>query len=289
MTEIPPGAMFRDLPFLPSPEGVVTDEGGGPLLLDDEAGAGFNPPMDGVSSAFFVELDANTQFWDVYDLMSSPRYMQLVGVANPAVVAWQRLAVATTAQARQQAEQALMSVLTDSSVVAAIDDLDHLMVSLVSKHFPTADGGIDADAYLSVVEAFARDVLPDDEDRLSRITDKDPDDPRARYALRHTMDGPFMWFIWAAVVDVATMLDESRGTQDRRSANTAILAGSAAGSALDYAFRGRPEDPRGKTRPEYHADEATLHDLRASARLWAADLDKARTNARDLARIAQET
>lgn len=146
----------------------------------------------------------------------------------------------------------------------------------------------DADGYLDVVEAFARDVLPPDEDRLARVTAKDPDDRRIPYAARHRMDGAGMWFTWAAVVDASTLVAEMTGSaaDKKQKARTILLAGCAAGSALDYTFRSAPGDPRGRTRDEYRPDQPTLEHLRDAARAWAVNLEEARSNARDLARIA---
>jgi hypothetical protein len=285
MSEFAPGTMFQDLEFLGSADPATGDTG--VHLLGIDGTEGFNPPMDDVSATFFTELDAHTEYWDVYDAVPDGRYYALVRVAAPALAAWRSLVGSTSPKDRDRAELALKDSLDDDTVADAVVTLDRLMISLAAKHFPGAERGVDPEAYLNVVEAFARDVLPPDEDRLKRVTDLgDPEDQRLQHALRHRMDGSTLWFTWAAVVDAAEMVDEGHGTDERREIHALMLAGCAAGSAFDYVFRSSPGNPRGVTRPVYRADEPTLVDLREAARAWAADMGQARDNARDLARIA---
>lgn len=278
---------FDDLPLVDPPSAAGNNEAARAVAA---APLAFNPPMPGVSSAFFTELDAVTQYADVYDVVPDDRYMQMFGKVTPVVAAWNRLATATTPDAQQAALAALRDALAVADVETALRGLDELMVGLLLKHCPDAAQGADADRYLDVVEAFARDVLAPDEDRVARVTAKDPDDGRIPNALRHRMDGAGMWFTWAAVVDASAILAENAGTSGgiEQTARAILLAGCAAGSAFDYTFRAAPGDPRGRTRPHYRPDQPTLDELRDAARAWALDLGEARSNARDLARIARD-
>jgi hypothetical protein len=283
MTPQPDRRTFREDDHLRLVDPPVRTTDPGPLSLDADD---LDAPVEGATSAFFVDLDAYTQYFDVYDLVPDARYMGMYGVLGGVIAAWNRVAETVDPAAHAAALQTLRARVQEPQSAQALQGLDAMMVALVRQHFPSGSG-VDADGYLDVVEAFGRDVLPPDPDRLARVLALDPDDPRKDMAERHRMDGASMWFTWAAVVDCASLLSESDPSlAPGQEARTLMLAGCAAGSAFDFVFRAKPGDPRGRTRPEYTPDLATLSLLRSSARAWAADLDEARSNARDLHRIA---
>src|SRR5215207_6912701 len=72
------------------------------LSLDD-----LDAPVEGAISAFFVDLDANTQYFDVYDLVADGRYMGMYGVLGGVIAAWNGLAEAVGPAARAAALETL--------------------------------------------------------------------------------------------------------------------------------------------------------------------------------------
>jgi hypothetical protein len=277
--------MFKDI--TPDPrvrdirEIAPGEVGEGPTAAPGPAPAApFDPGPVDATFDFFVELDARTQYFQLYG--NTPKYLVMYGKLGVATQKWVALCQAATDQERSAARSALMIELSKPEVTAAVDGLDGMLRELLVTHFTGEPGGLDSDRYLTVVEAFARDVLPVDEDRWNRFHTANPDDTTTAKddVARHRMDGPFMWFVWASVVDAAALLSSDGGLED--TARAAQLAGCALGSAMDFVFR----DPaRGKTRPEYRPDAATLNLLRASGRAWASDLTQASTQVRDLCRI----
>ncbi|RYG42892.1 hypothetical protein EON79_18035 [bacterium] len=275
------GTMFKD--FDDSPVFEASAEAAAIEISGEE-----DAPVAVPSSDFFIELDAWTEYWDCYDRVPDDRYIQLFGVVGPTVFApWRALATATPAE-REQREAALRAGLANPAVGQALLAYDDLLKKLIEDHFPGTEGALlDAEGYLNVIEAFARDILAPDSDRLARLKALDPEnfsaDGRKAHALRHTMDGPTMWFNWAAVVDCTALLEGEGGLLPHRAL---MLSGCAFGSSMDYTFRSAPGNPRGKTRPEYGKDEATEALLRSRAREWAVDGEAARAEARELFRIS---
>ncbi|MDZ4859566.1 MAG: hypothetical protein SGI88_11345 [Candidatus Hydrogenedentes bacterium] len=248
-----------------------------------EVGSASNPGASRLSSVnqqlsydFFVDLDAHTEYWDVYKPELAARYMDDVQVLFPgAVKLWfNAVRVEGTDEATVRFAE-LGTELEKGTTRAALMDLDALLRDLLYRHFPAPnEPEIDTANYLMVVEAFARDQFPDDTDRLNRL---ELDDPRRPEASRHRMNGTSMWFAWAAMIDCMALADGNEGLTPWRSVQ---LASCAFGSAMDFTFR-----TRGQTRPEYTADDATVALLRQQVGVWVNDVDEARRQVRDLYRV----
>jgi hypothetical protein len=257
---------FGDVPEHPSPS---------PAAAVAEAA---DPELERYSR-FFSDLDSYTEYWDLYRPELRGKYMRYVGVVfNGVLREWFEYAVKEKTAAAQQLWATLTQHVAAAPTAEALRELDDLQRRLLEQHFPAADGRIDSESYLKAVEAFARDVLPPDADRLSRTPE---DDSRHDYAGRHRMDGPSMWFSWAGVADCVTLLP----AEATPAPHHALLVGAAAfGSAMDFTFRGQA-GVRGKTRPEYRPDEATATRLRNDVRVWIQTQEAARAQATELYRI----
>ena len=255
---------------------LAEDPESAPLI---ESNNSFTTTLGGAPSPeFFIDLDSYTEYWDVYRPDLNGKYMDYVMVVFPKVVpAWQSLCMVMGTAGATQAETNLLTELNKNGVKEAVESLDGLLKELLVKHFPAVEeGSITQTGYLASLDYFARDLFPDDNDRLSRI---DSSDGRFKYAKRHTMDGAGMWFAWAAVADCAALYPDLGGLTEHRALE---IAGCAAGSALDYTFRG---PGRGKTRPQYLKDQPTLDAIHQQALQWAQDGPLARTQVRELYKL----
>ena len=253
------------------------------------------PKRRGASYArFFEELDAWTEYWDIYhpetrgryyfgDGAGEPGYLRAFlpspdGSQAPAFTCWKRYAVfhrhATGPQLRQRfAEEVARPPVTEALLAA-----DELVRGLVRAHFGKPEGELDSDAYLDAMARFGADLLPANRERYQRLPD---DDWRKSSSLHHTIEGDIMWFAWAAQLEAAQMVTPA-GDQWHDS-RALLLAGVALGCAMDYTFRGRR-----RTRNEYRAagaDAATLLWERAQA--WRLDFSVAAEEVRDLYRIRE--
>jgi hypothetical protein len=232
-------------------------------------------------AAWFHELDAWTEYWDVYHPETRGRYYFGDGGAEPgllslilpqrsrpaAMSAWARLALADDRQ--------FFDIVSAPPVAAAVVEVDRLLATLFAKHFgDPADPAVQGD-YLDAMLDFATDSLPPASERYARIAE---DDPRKRTAGRHALDGDIMWFAWALQVEAA----EHLAAADGRARRALTLAGVAIGCPADYVWRGHR-----RTRPEYTRDDATLKALRVKGLAWAGDCDAAAQEIRALYRIRE--
>lgn len=225
-------------------------------------------------AAFFRDLDSYTQYWQFYRPELRGLYMNLVvQILFPGpIAAWETFVSKEKTAEAPAALTALNNAIAKPDASDALRQIDGLLTKLLGVHFPGPSAGtLDTTAYLTAIEAFARDRLPVDQDRLARVQSGGDD------VSHHRMDDPSMWFKWAAAVDCAAMLEGATGMTSPR---TAYLGAAAFGSAMDCVFRAR-----GKTRPEYHPDSATETLLRGQAASWVRDGDAARAQARELFRV----
>jgi len=237
--------------------------------------------------AWFHELDAWTEYWDIYHPEIKGRFYfgdgrdeaGLLGRFLPRTsypppwTAWTGVALnsATPEDFRDAARQ--------PEVAEAVMEVEGLVGGLFAKHFgDAADPSVQAD-YLEATFRFALDVLPPATERDARIA---PDDWRKRTAGRHTLDGDLMWFAWALHTEaVEAIVGRARdpGGHVRRALT---LAGIASGCPVNFAWRGHR-----RTRAEYRADDATLDLLRKRGLAWANDFDGAAAEIRALYRIRE--
>ncbi len=237
--------------------------------------------------SYFHELDAWTEYWDVYHPESRGRYYFGDGQSEtglltlllprdgrpPPFGAW------TRAAKYDDHDDQFVDEVTRPEVAAAVIEVDDLVAGIFARHFgDPAQRAVQRD-YLAAMHRFAIDDLPPARERLARIS---PDDPRKATAGRHTLDGDLMWFAWALQLEAAHLV---RGAGDgyRGHARRALqLAGIATGCAANFAWRGHR-----RTRAEYRADADTAALLARRGLAWANDLAAGAREVRALFRIRE--
>lgn len=239
---------------------------------------------------WFHELDAWTEYWDIYHPETRGRYyfgdggqergllsrlLPRPGRRPPPFEAWKRLALHPDTPGIDR-RSAFVSTVRDEAVAGAVAEIDDLVAALFARHF--GDPGVPAIRadYLDGVFRFATDTLPPAAERAARIAAADP---RSHSAGRHTLDGDIMWFAWALATEAADILD-SRA--ERAALHALMLAGVAVGCAANFAWRGHR-----RTRPEYRPDARTAELLRRRGIGWASDIRLAAEEVHALFRIRE--
>lgn len=265
-----------------------------------EAQAGARPRQVGEDAAgrryaaYFHELDAWTEYWDVYRPETRGRYYFGDGtepglltrflprdMRPPPWTAWVRMALSSRDPDGPEAARAFVETLQAAGVSEAVLEVDVLLDRLFVAHFGAPDDPAVRRDYLQAVFRFAIDTLPAATERDARIPDSDP---RKSTAGRHTLEGDIMWFAWALHAEAAGALrGREAGADPRGAARRALtLAGAAVGCAAQFAWRGHR-----RTRPEYRADAATERLLLERGLAWALDAPAAADEAHALYRIRE--
>lgn len=235
-------------------------------------------------AAWFHELDAWTEYWDVYHPETRGRYYfgddagepglltQLLPRATrpAAFTAWARMVWGTGSA------DAFVQSVRRPPVAAAVLEVDALVGRLFARHFGDARDPEVLNDYLEAVFRFAADTLPYASERDARIA---ADDPRKATAGRHTLDGDLMWFAWALHIEAAF---EIARADDQHARRCLMLAGVATGCPTNFAWRGHR-----RTRSEYRHDAATVALLRTRGLRWAVDFTAARKEVHALFRIRE--
>jgi hypothetical protein len=234
-------------------------------------------------AAWFHELDAWTEYWDIYHPETRGRFYfgdrkgepGLLATFLPrerrpaAFTAWTQMALAVGQS------EAFVETIRSPDVSAAVMDVDALVARLFSKHFgDPSDRSVQAD-YLEAMFRCATDSLPPATERDGRIADHDW---RKSTAGRHAIDNDLMWFAWALHLE-ATRAIAGRTEEARRALQ---LAGIATGCAADFAWRGHR-----RTRPEYRRSDGTALLLRERGMRWALDFDEGAREVHALFRIRE--
>lgn len=233
-------------------------------------------------AAWFHELDAWTEYWDVYHPESHGRFYFGDGDEKgllkrflprdgrpPIFTAWTRMALQTGPAS------AFIEAAWVPDVAAAVAEVDDLLARLFKKHFGDArEPAVQAD-YLAATFHFAADTLPSATERDSRIASSDP---RKATAGRHTLDGDIMWFAWALHTEAADLVADPAAHPRR----TLFQAGVAMGCAVNFAWRGHR-----RTRPEYAKNAATAALVMERGRAWAQDYVSAVAEIHELFRIRE--
>jgi hypothetical protein len=236
-------------------------------------------------AAWFHELDAWTEYWDVNHPETRGRFYFGNGAdepgllsrflprqaAPPPFLAWKRMAL------RAGPREAFVEAVREGTVAEAVLEVDALVSRLFARHFGPAHDEAVRREYLRAIHRFAIDSLPPAAERNARIAD---DDPRKPTAGRHTLDGDMMWFAWSLHTEAAMHLAPDDAEEQARRA--LMLAGVASGCPANFAWRGHR-----RTRPEYAADEATAERLQSLGIRWADDPDAAREEVHALFRIRE--
>lgn len=235
-------------------------------------------------AAWFHELDAWTEYWDIYhpetrgrfyfgDDRGEPGLLSRLLPRHdypPPFVAWTRMALGSAARDR------FVTEVRAPDVAAAVLEVDALVARIFAAHFGAADApGVAAD-YLDAMFGFAIDALPPATERAARIP---AGDFRAATAGRHALDSDVMWFAWALHLEAAAALAGRDAGHARRAL---MMAGVAMGCAANFAWRGHRRTRRG-----YRRDAATHRALRERGLAWAGDLGAAAAEVHALYRIRE--
>jgi hypothetical protein len=239
--------------------------------------------------AFFHELDAWTEYWDIYHPETRGRFYFGDGETEaglltrflprdgrpPAFFAWTRMALYPDSPGINRAA-AFSETVREPAVAHAVTAVDDLVARLFGEHFGDPTGAGTQWDYLNAILLFAMDALPAATERDSRIADGDP---RKRTAGRHTLDGDLMWFGWALQIEAAHLLDVAG---ERRALHGLLMAAVAVGCPANFAWKGHR-----RTRSEYRHDDATARLLHGRGMSWVSDIDAAAAEVRALFRIRE--
>jgi hypothetical protein len=236
--------------------------------------------------AWFHELDAWTEYWDIYHPESRGHFYFGDGDKEPGLltlflprerrpapfVAWTRMALSREPAASREFIHAVRLPEVASAVMA----VDGLLARLFAEHFgDAADESVAAD-YLDAMFLFATNSLPPALERDARISIHDP---RKSTAGHHTLQGDIMWFAWSLHTEAAHAI-AGRDAQHARRA--LFLAGVAAGCPADFAVHGHRY-----TRPEYLSRDNLSAHLHERGMKWALDFDAAAQEVHALFRIRE--
>ena len=249
---------------------------------------GHTPLVDHVSryAAWFHDLDAWTEYWDIFRPESKGRYYFGDGQDEQGLLSafmprhsWPAPFTAWVAVALRSAPRSCFEEAARVPAVAhAVTEVDALVARLFGQHFGDPGARETRDHYLEAMHLFAIDALPPATRRYELVPD---DDHRKRTAGRHALDSDVMWFAWALHLE-ATQILASPGDAvgDRRRA--LMMAAVATGCAANFTWRGHR-----RTRPGYRADDDTARHLRTLGLLWADDFESARDEVHALYRIRE--
>jgi hypothetical protein len=233
---------------------------------------------------YFHELDAWTEYWDVYHPETSGRFYFGDGGSEPGLLrmllpreskpriftVWTQMALGLGPA------EAFAAAAAEPAVAAAVAEVDALLGRVFGAHFGApAEPAVQAD-YLHAMFRFATGDLPPATERDARIAD---DDPRKATAGHHRLEGDLMWFAWSLVLEAAELLAGADAGHARRAL---MLAGVASACPADFAWRGHR-----RTRPEYGANAQTAALLRARGLAWAGDVSAAAAEVHALFRIRE--
>ena len=235
-------------------------------------------------AAWFHELDAWTQYWDIYHPETHGRYHFGNGLTEqgllrrfvrheqrpPVFNAWVRMALRLDGR-RKFIEEARVP-----EVAAAVLELDRLVSRLFKAHFGDPRDPRVQEDYINALLCFGCDMLPPATERAARFSD---DDPRKAAAGRYTMEFDLVWFSCALHLEAVHAI---YGVDEEHARRSLMLAGIAVGCSADYVWRGRRQ-----CRPEYSRDFQTAYLLRHMGVEWAADFAAAAREVHALVRIRE--
>ena len=235
-------------------------------------------------AAWFHELDAWTQYWDIYHPETNGRYHFGNGTTEPGLLrkflrreqrpaafnAWVRVALALDGRAKF-VEQARVP-----EVAAAVLEVDRLVSRLFKQHFGDASDPVVQMDYINAMLCFGCDTLPPATQRAEQFSDSDP---RKQAAGRYAMEHDLVWFSCALHLEAVHAI---YGVDEEHARRTLMLAGIAVGCAADFVWRGHRQ-----SRPEYSRDFQTAYLLRNMGVEWANDFRAACAEVHALFRIRE--
>jgi len=244
-----------------------------------------DPRKIGRYVAWFHELDAWTEYWDIYHPESRGHFYfgndKEPGLLTrflsrdrrpPPFVAWTRMALSREARTAE----AFSREVRVAEVAPAVMEVDGLLTRLFEKHFGDASDKQVAADYLDAMFLFATNSLPPALERDARIAD---DDPRKSTAGHHTLQGDIMWFAWSLHTEAAHAIV---GRDEGHARRALFLAGVATGCPADFAVHGHR-----RTRPEYLSRANLPVYLHERGMKWADDFEAAAEEIHGLYRIRE--
>jgi hypothetical protein len=235
-------------------------------------------------AAWFHELDAWTQYWDVFHPETHGRYHFGNGTTEPGLLrrflhkekrpavfnAWFRMALGYGTR-EKFAEEARAP-----EVAAAVLEVDRLVARLFTQHFGDASDPQVRDDYINALLCYGCGTLPPPTERARNFADGDP---RKAGAARHAMEHDLVWFCCAIQLEAVHAIFGVDEDHPRRSL---MLAGLAVGCSADFTWGGRRQ-----TRPEYRRDFQTAYLLRHRGVDWSRDFESAAREMHALFRIRE--
>ena len=215
-------------------------------------------------ASYFRELDAWTEYWDIYHPETHGRYYfgegERLGLLtaflptphnfrNPVFDAWKMLALYSGDDTEPALLERFVTEARRSHVTEAVLEIDELVLRLARQHFADSAGEIDQFAYLDAMERFGKNTLPACPERFALIPDHDG---RKSSSLHHTIEGHVMWFAWAVHLICAQLV--APRDPESESLRSLLLAGAALGCSFDFVFRGRCH-----TRARYSGDDGWVN------------------------------
>lgn len=259
--------------------------------MNAAAGALAAPDADGERyAAWFRDLDAWTEYWDIYHPETKGRFYFGDGASEPGLLglllpregrpppfnAWIRMATEAREDTADAAREAFSDAVREAGVASAVLEIDALLARLFEEHFGDPEQPMVRDDYLQALFRFGIDSLPPALERDARVP---ADDPRKSTAGRHALEGDVMWFAWALQIEAAAIVAGRDAAHARRAL---MLAGVAVGCPANFAWR-----KHRRTRPEYRADAETAALLRKRGVEWATGFDRAAEEIHALYRIRE--
>jgi hypothetical protein len=237
-------------------------------------------------AAWFHELDAWTEYWDIFHAETEGRYFFGNGRDQEGLLSafmprhsWPAPFTAWVSVALGSAPPSSFAETVRVPAVAhAVVEVEQLVSRLFARHFGDPADDETRYHYLEAMHRFATDTLPPATQRYDLIPEGDH---RRRTAGRHTLDGDVMWFAWALHLE-ATHLLAPAGDSTANKRRALMMAAVATGCAANFAWRGHR-----RTRPEYRADDDTAQHLRELGLSWADNFDAARAEVHALYRIRE--
>ena len=232
---------------------------------------------------WFHELDAWTEYWDIYHPESKGKYyfgdekteqglltLFLPRLHRPSIFdAWVNMAL-------YEKKSEFINQALAPKVASAIIEVDLLLNRLFIKYFGDAsDPKVQVD-YLNAIFLFAINSLPPAKERDALIPESDP---RKSTAGRHTLEGDIMWFAWALQIEAANAIAKVDEQHARRNL---LLSGIAIGCPANFAWKGHR-----RTRSEYDATLKTKKLLMKQGIKWANDFEASRKEIHTLYRIRE--
>jgi hypothetical protein len=235
-------------------------------------------------AAWFHELDAWTQYWDIYHPETNGRYHFGNGTTEPGLLrkflrrelrpaifnAWVRMALSLDSREKFIEEARV------PDVAAAVLEVDRLVSRLFSWHFGDASDPRVQEDYINAMLCFGCDTLPPATERAAQFSDSDP---RKKAAGRYAMEIDLVWFSCALHLEAVHAI---YGVDEDHARRALMLAGIAVGCSADFVWRGHRQ-----SRPEYSKDFQTAYLLRNMGAEWAGDFRGAAREVHALFRIRE--